>query len=247
MKASPEMAGGVTARSLNTTNALMRNGVVVDLLAAACFNVGNEPLGREKIGCGQEQLDNPWRYDPMSPLNGFGTDAHNAHTQPDGTYHYHGSPLAMYNLDCEAAGEASPVVGFAADGFPVYGPCFTDPTDGVVRKAKSSYVLKNNGGLRQAVAGYTTPTAGVGLVNSSNYDGQFIGDYEFRGGAGDLDECNGMTVDNQYGYYLTDAYPWVLGCFKGKPDSSFEKTGPALKNRLHGHGDGNSDGTVHSH
>ena len=32
------------------------------------------------------------------------------------------------------------------------------------------------------------------------------------------DELNG-----QYGYYITDTYPWVLGCFKGTPDSSFNK------------------------
>ena len=27
--------------------------------------------------------------------NDFGTDSHNAHTQPDGAYHYHGDPVAM--------------------------------------------------------------------------------------------------------------------------------------------------------
>jgi hypothetical protein len=231
--AAPEFAANVTELDLGTTNVVFLNGVTVDLLAAACYDVGNEPLGQERIGCGQDQIDNPWRYDPMSSLNRFGTDQHNAHSQPDGTYHYHGDPLAMYDQDCLVNNQASPVVGFAADGFPVFGPCFSDPDSGVVRKAQSSYQLKE--GARQAVAGYTTPQTGNGVVDSNNYDGQFRGDYQYQADSGDLDECNGMTIDGQYGYYLTDTYPWVLGCFKGTTDASFDKMGAALKNRMHGH------------
>ncbi len=235
LNSQPQKAQNSTGLDLGVTNAVMLNGVVIDLLAAACYGVGNEPLGQEKIGCGQDQIDNPWRYDPMSALNNFGTDEHNAHVQPDGTYHYHGSPMAMYDLDCEATGEASPVIGFAADGFPVFGPCFQDPLSSLVRKAESSFVLKNSGGTRQAVSGYTTPAAGVGGIASSSYDGQFRGDYEFLSGQGDLDECNGMTIDGQYGYYITDNYPWVLNCYQGELDDSFSKIGPALTNLLHSH------------
>lgn len=238
---APQFANSVTELSLLTSNAVTLNGVLIDLLAAACYGVGNEPLGEEKIGCSDNQIDNPWRYDPMSPLNNFGTDEHNAHSQPDGTYHYHGDPLAMYDQDCEASGVASPVIGFAADGFPIYGPCFDD--NGTVRKAEPSYVLKS--GSRQSVSGYTTPVAGQGVVASANYDGQFTGDWEFSQGSGDLDECNGMEVDGQYGYYLTDSYPWVLRCYKSTPNSSFSKTGGrALKNLLHRHEPG---GKAHRH
>ena len=216
--------------STNTTplilgdDAILLNGVKLDLLAAACFDVGPEPLGREKIGCGQDQIDNPWRYDPMSPLNDFGTDRNNAHAQPDGTYHYHGNPMAMFESDCETSGTVSPVIGFAADGFPIYGSCFDD--DGTVREARSSYVLKDGGGPRQSVDGYNTPTAGHGAVASSNYDGQFRGDYEYSADSGDLDECNGMVVDVQYGYYVTGEFPWVLGCFSCVPDPSFYRLRP---------------------
>ena len=207
--------------------------MLVDVLAAACYNVGPDPLGREKIGCGQNEINHPWRYDPISSFNGFGEDSHHAHAQPDGTYHYHGNPMALFEQDCDLLAEVSPVIGFAADGFPIYGSCFNDA--GRIRKARSSYVLKNNGGARQAVAGYTTPQAGIGDINSANYDGQFRGDYQYQAGAGDLDECNGMTVNGQYGYYVTDAYPWVLACYKGTPDDSMRKTGPALQNLLHIH------------
>ncbi|WP_020410167.1 YHYH protein [Hahella ganghwensis] len=217
----PANAHRPTALSLGTTEAVLLNGVVVDLLAAACYDVGREPLGREKMGCTHRYADHPWRYDPMSPINDFGTDAHNAHTQPNGKYHYHGNPLAMFYTECSKAESASPVIGYAADGFPVYGSCIRDPATGDVREAKSSYRLKNGGGPRQPVSGYTTPREGVGVVASNNYDGQFRGDYEFVAGTGDLDECNGMTVNGQYGYYITNAFPWVNNCFKGKVDSSF--------------------------
>ena len=57
------------------------------------------------------------------------------------------------------------------------------------------------------------------------YDGTFIDDYEFIAGSGDLDECNGMMRAGVYGYYVTDSFPWVLGCFKGTPNLSFNKRG----------------------
>lgn len=240
---NPTFASTSTPLNLTFTNAIFLNGTTLDLLAAACYGVGNEPLGREKIGCGPDNIEHPWRYDPMSKFSGFGTDQHNAHAQPDGTYHYHGNPMAMFDQHCDITGEASPVIGFAADGFPIFGSCFKDPITGIVRKATSSFVLRDNGGPRQTVNGYQTPQGGVGEVASSLYDGQFTGDYVYQSGAGDLDECNGMRIDGQYGYYITDAYPWVMHCFKGTPDASFYRQGQALENRMHSH----DEGTVHSH
>ena len=198
---------------------VLLNGGVVDILPAACYDVGNEPLGREMIGCGPDQLEHPWRHDPMSPLNSFGTDIHNAHVQPNGLYHYHANPMAIFNNDCASTTSASPVIGFAADGFPVYGSCISE--NGSLRNVQSSYQLKDGGGPRQAVSGYTTPSAGTGNIASANYDGQFRGDYEYVAGSGDLDECNGMTIEGQYGYYITDSFPWVLNCFSGTPDATW--------------------------
>ena len=90
-----------------------------------------------------------------------------------------------------------------------------------VRKAVPGYQLKMGGGAREDVSGYTTPVGGRGSVVSSNYDGQFRGDYEYVAGSGDLDECNGTVVNGQYGYFITDACLWVLGCYSGTPDESF--------------------------
>jgi len=234
--AAPVTASAVTELTLGTTNVITLNGVEVDILPAACYNEGSEPIGREKIGC--NDMAHPWRYDPMSSFNNFGTDQHNAHPQPSGLYHYHGNPMAMFDQECDTSGKPSPVIGFAADGYPVYGLCFTDPDTGSVRKAISSYGLKNNGGVRQDEGNYLTPTAGNGGIVSDNYDGQFRNDWEYVQGNGDLDECNGMEVDGQYGYYITNTYPWVLNCFKGEPDSSFIATpgSPGYLNKAHSHG-----------
>lgn len=209
---SPTAAANPTAIGLQVDNAILLNGVKVDLLAAACYGVGTQPLGQEKIGCGEGQGD--WRYDPMYPDNDFRVDSHNAHAQPDGTYHYHGSPFALFSED---GSTVSPVIGFAADGFPIYGSYFDD--GGSIRKASSSYRLKT--GSRPSGAG--EPGEASGPFSSETYNGRFREDYEYVEGHGDLDECNGMTVDGVYGYYITDDYPYVLACYTGTPDASFNK------------------------
>lgn len=57
------------------------------------------------------------------------------------------------------------------------------------------------------------------------YDGTYVDDYEYVAGSGDLDECNGMMRDGAYGYYIINKYPWVLRCYMGTPDNSFQKGG----------------------
>lgn len=201
--ANPRFADRSTPLSLGVDTGVMLNGVKVDLLAAACFGVADE-----KIGCFNEAQ--PWRFDPLFGPNGFEVDSNNAHTQPDGTYHYHGPPHALYD---DSGDEASGLIGFAADGFPIFGAFFDD--GGEVRRARSSYQLRE--GQRPSGAGDPGGT----------YNGAFRDDYVFVEGAGDLDECNGMTTaDGVYGYYVTDTYPWVLGCFRGSPDPSFNKGPP---------------------
>ena len=205
---NPTAAAGTTALSLATDNAIMLNGVKLDLLAAACYGVGEGPLGEEQIGCFE---DYPWRYDPMYPGNDFGTDTHNAHIQPDGAYHYHGSPEAMFDT---TGVTASGVIGFAADGFPIYGPYIDD--EGTVRRVVSGYTLKTGERVSQE---------GEGAFPGGSYDGTFRDDYAYTD-AGDLDACNGMTRDGSYGYYVTDSFPWVLGCYTGSTDPSFDKGKP---------------------
>lgn len=204
--ANPMQETNTTAITLTYDNAVFLNGVKLDLLAAACYGVGNEPLGQEKIGCMDINL--PWRYDPMFSGNSFGTDSNNAHTQPNGEYHYHGNPNAMF----DATGmTASQVIGFAADGFPVYGPFIDD--NGTIREVQSGYTLRQGDRTNHPLEDEHPP---------GNWDGTYRDDYEFTD-AGDLDECNGMMHNGSYGYYITNSYPWVMACFRGTPDPSFRK------------------------
>ena len=195
--ANPKAGSAVTELSLRYDNAVFLNGVKLDLLAAGCFGVGD---GR--IGC--FEMGTPYRYDPMAAAAEFGTDEHNAHTQPDGTYHYHGNPMALFEQTNPT--QASPIIGFAADGFPIFGSYIDD--GGEIRKARASYQLKSG-----------TRSGGPG----GSYDGTFIDDWEYVEGSGDLDNCNGMVQDGVYGYVVTDTYPHVLACFVGTPDASFQK------------------------
>jgi hypothetical protein len=196
----PAFASNPTDISLSYDNGILLNGVKLDLLAAACFGVADE-----KIGC--NDMAQAWRFDPMHAGNSFGTDAHNAHTQPDGSYHYHGNPQALFD---QQASSESPLIGFAADGFPIFGSFIND--NGQVRAVTSSYRLRS--GSRPA--GNDDP--------GGNYDGSYVDDYEYVEGLGDLDQCNGMMRNGSYGYYVVDQYPWVLACFQGTPHSSFEKS-----------------------
>ncbi len=100
--------------------------------------------------------------------------------------------LAMYGEPTAP----SPVIGFAADGFPIYGPYFDDGVE--IRAAVSGYTLRS--GSRPT--GSTSP--------GGTYDGSYVDEYELTG-AGDLDECNGMMIEGQDGYYVTRSYPWVIG------------------------------------
>ncbi len=207
LRRNPEIAAKPTALSQRSYNAVMLNGVVLDLLSAGCYRPDGDRVdanGNVMIGCSSED---PWLLDPLAPGASFGTDEHNAHTQPNGLYHYHGNPMALF--DSEPGPDGSPVIGFAADGFPIYGSYFKDES-GTIRRAVSGYSLRQG----------TRPTSATDP--GGTHDGMYVDDYAFTG-AGDLDQCNGMTVDGQYGYYVTDAYPWVMGCFSGTPDPSFAK------------------------
>jgi hypothetical protein len=140
----------------------------------------------------------------------FGVDGSNAHVQPTGEYHYHGIPTGLLN-SANKAGRAMQLVGWAADGFPVYARFGHDNALGGssrLRAMRPSYRIKAN------------PDPGrppVALVPM----GAFTQDYEYVEGLGDLDQCNGrhgVTPEfpqGIYHYYATDAFPFVQRCLKG--------------------------------
>lgn len=159
--------------------------------------------------------DSGWNYEALSGRINLGLDSSNAHVQPNGAYHYHGLPVAL--LERLGYRSRPALLGYAADGFPVYGPFGArDPVQpgGAMVELRSSYRLRSG----------TRPEGPGG-----QYDGSFAQDYEYVAGLGDLDECNGRegtTPDyprGTYYYVVTAAFPFLPRCHVGTPDRSFER------------------------
>ncbi|MEP6017222.1 MAG: YHYH protein [Paracoccaceae bacterium] len=202
--ATPTATETPTPLTLGIDNAVFLNGVKLDLVAAGCYGVQDG-----LFGCFDMTI--PYRYDPMGTGSSqFGADSHNAHTQPDGLYHCHGNPVALFEQENPTS--ASPVIGFAADGFPIFGSYIEDT--GTIRAATTSYRLKSG----------TRPDGDEGP--GGVYDGTYVDDWEFVEGLGDLDQCNSMYKNGVYGYVVTATYPHVMGCFSGTPHPSFTKQRP---------------------
>jgi YHYH protein len=185
---NPALAETHTALSTERFDAVLFNGVPVQMRESSC-----------RSSCGLPSPSNPMHEPAL-----YGMDSHNGHVLSSGNYHYHGDPKTLYD---DITDQASPMIGVAADSFPVFGPWIND--DGVIRKAQSSYQLKT--GLRITSA----------LSPSAPYDGSTVADYEYIAGSGDLDECNGMTVNGLYRYHVTDTFPYILNCLRGTPNASF--------------------------
>lgn len=158
-----------------------------------------------------------------------------------GNYHHHQNPSA-YNLDLNVISNVcdlytadglyaisdqahSPPIGFAYDGFPIYGPygyANTDGTGGIVR-IKSSYALRNIS-TRTHYSDGSDVTDGP-AVSTTYPMGYFKEDYEFVSNAGPdyLDEHNGRFCvtpeypNGTYAYFCTvdaswnSAYPYAVG------------------------------------
>lgn len=216
--ATPEFADEITPTRLAASQAILLNGVTMDVYAAGCLGIQDGV-----VGCGVNEFsnnpDNEWRFDPGWENSFFNEDAHGAHTQGAGEYHYHGNPRALYDL---TGNTESGVIGFAADGFPLYGPFIND--QGTVREVTTSYQLKS--GSRPNLEHLNAldaddNSAQILEYSEQQYDGAFRQDYEYVEGLGDLDECNGMFKDGSYGYYVTDSFPYTANCYRGERQSDF--------------------------
>jgi len=159
-----------------------------------------------------------WRYDALSGKINLGLDENNAHVQPNGAYHYHGLPIGLiHNV---SSGKGMVLVGYAADGFPVYAlyahERAGDASSKVVKQT-SSYQLKKG----RRPSGSNSP--------GGTYDGTFDQDWEYVAGTGTLDESNGREgvtpeyPDGTYYYVLTDTYPFIPRLLQGTADSSFRR------------------------
>ena len=202
----------------NTTNAL-------------CGGPGNPPCAG---GPGTTQA---WNRDAIpAEMNGF--DCAKAHPA-NGNYHHHQNPSA-FNLDinvlsnvCAAypsdglyvinPSEHSPILGFAYDGFPIYGAYAYTNTDGTgaITRMKSSYQLRTN----------TTRTNGPAINQvvgtQTMFNGYFREDYEFVAHTGDaayLDSHNGRICNTPD--YPIALYPNGIYCYFATVDANYNSAYP---------------------
>ncbi len=145
-----------------------------------------------------------------------GQDDANGHPSAvgGGEYHHHFDPTGLRLQLGDDGASHSPILGFAYDGFPVYGPWSFDNTDGTggVVRIESSYELRT--GLRPPPSA-TSP--------GGPFDGSYLEDWRYVAGLGHLDEHNGRFAETPeypngtYAYYVTlDAnldtmYPHIVG------------------------------------
>lgn len=161
-----------------------------------------------------------WRYEALSGAIPLGVDDNFAHVQPNGAYHYHGLPTGLLARLQVTPQRHSPLIGWAADGFPIYalyGFRDSQSSESGIIKMRSSYRVKAG----QRSIGSTQP--------GGYYDGTFVADYEYVKGSGSLDECNGRFVytpdfpEGTYAYFLTEEWPIIPRCHKGTPSEDFRR------------------------
>jgi len=180
------------------------NGVRIDAgTAGTCNNSGSSCSLAGNVGS--------WSIEALGQSSfNFGDDQNHAHVQPNGSYHYHGIPEGFVS---KRGGNSSTMtlVGWAADGFPIYaryGYSVADDASSEIKVISGSYQLVSSvSQSRPSPATYPL--------------GTFTQDWEYVEGSGDLDECNGRVgvtpefPEGIYHYYATDSFPYFQRCVKG--------------------------------
>jgi len=117
-------------------------------------------------------------------------DTCGGHTGPSAEYHNHVLyQVAACNLNSLA------VLGYAIDGFPIYGPT-----------ACLNVACTSTGTVRSGYTKIGNPAINVWSAYS----------YTASSDALVLDACNGrIQPDGSYGYHAVTLFPYILGCLKG--------------------------------
>jgi hypothetical protein len=196
--------------------------------------------------------DGIWRRNAVFS-EGVTFDPCNAHQPPSGEYHYHDDPVCLrYQLGDNITGanvgtaeasfsentsnlKHSPILGWAFDGYPVYGPYgYSKAMDSTstIRRMVSSFSLRNMterhklpkwAAAAQGISATLTRSQYGPAVSSTYALGRYVEDYTYVAGAGDLDQYNGRHCvtpefpNGTYAYFVTidsdgqPAFPYVIG------------------------------------
>lgn len=189
-------------------------------------------------------FQNAWYWEH---LIGETFDSCIGHPNASGEYHTHVSPACLY--DIEDSTNASPLVGYAFDSYPVYGGYgHIDPLDTIseIVRLRSSYRIRNITERTTLPDGSILPPSKYGPSLDSVPLGGYMEDYEYINGLGDLDEHNGRFaitrdypngiyayfttlgwVEDVFDYSIKAVFPYVLGtAYYGEVYPSDGNTGP---------------------
>lgn len=229
-----------TGTPTNTTGGnigVFINGTALfDYRDGVSWQSANNRLGGGPLTQTNGNGDNVWTRDAIVAEKG-GFDCSKAHPAM-GNYHHHQNPSAfkldlnvisticnLYNSDGLYAidpNQHSPLIGYAYDGFPIYGAYGyqnTNGTGGIVRM-KSSFQLRNIS-VRTHYANGTDVIDGPAV--STTYPlGYFKEDYEYVSHPSDpsyLDEHNGR-------FCITPEYPNGIYCYFATVDANWNSTYP---------------------
>ncbi len=232
---NPVQNTGTTTATTPGNIGIFINGVALfDFRDAASWqNSSNSLKGGPFGGMG----DGVWNRDAVVGER-LGFDCAKAHPAM-GNYHHHQNPSA-FNLDLKVisnvcdlyaadglyaidSAKHSPLIGFAYDGFPIYGAYAYKNADGTggITRMKSSYVYRNIT-TRTTYANGSTVTAGPAV--STTYPlGYFREDYQYNPTSTAtpdyLDEHNGR-------FCVTPEYPNGIYCYFATVDENWNSAYP---------------------
>jgi hypothetical protein len=128
-----------------------------------------------------------------------------------GTYHYKSAPICLYET---SSTDHSPLLGYAFDGNPIYGPYgYTTALD----SSSTPKLMAPSWRLKQISNRTNGPD--YDLINYPS--GYFQEDYEYVSGLGDLDRYNGRTC-------ITPEYPGGVYAYFTTVDSDHEPVFPYI-------------------
>lgn len=157
-------------------------------------------------------------------FEGAGFDNCLGHPAPGGEYHHHVSPKCLYDITDST--HHSPIIGYAFDGYPVYGAYAYTNTDGTgtIKRMRSSFQLRSITQRHTKPDGTVLTTAQWGPDVSTMYAlGAYQEDFVYTPGSGDLDDHNGRWCKTPeypagtYCYFVTigpdllPVYPYTIG------------------------------------
>lgn len=164
-----------------------------------------------------------WNRDALV-FEGASFDACLGHPAPNGEYHHHVNPTCLYD-DMDDT-QHSDLIGYAFDGFPIYGAYAFTNADGTgpIIRMRTSYRLRTITDRTTLPDGTVLNAGQYGPAIGGQYPlGAFLEDYEYVANLGELDSYNGRFSitpeypEGIYAYFVSideqgaPAYPYVLG------------------------------------